>query len=178
MGAFCCHGNQSLDPICPKTLCSLSPTPVVLHIKFDQDWPSRFRDIQVWKCGRRRRRWWTDDGPFVYYKLTLWAFGSGELIMKIASAHWDEMNCRILDLHHVPVEESMLLLLALRVLPQPYPVKILKSIYPAAKPRPYNYGDKLDQQMTQNNNSRQEYLRDHKTQRPDSFLLFFFFSFS
>ena len=27
MGAFCCHGNQSLDPICPKSLCSLSPTP-------------------------------------------------------------------------------------------------------------------------------------------------------
>ena len=25
--------------------------------------------------GRRR----TDDGPLVYYKLTLWAFGSGEL---------------------------------------------------------------------------------------------------
>ena len=37
MGAFCCHGNQSFDPICPKTLCSLSPTPVMLHIKFDQD---------------------------------------------------------------------------------------------------------------------------------------------
>ena len=34
-GAFCCHGNQSCDPICPKILCSLSPTPVMLHIKFD-----------------------------------------------------------------------------------------------------------------------------------------------
>ena len=85
MEAFCCHGNQSLDPICPKTLCSLSPNPVMLHIKFDQDWPTGFRDIQVWKCGRRTtttddddgRR--TDDGPLVYYKLTLWAFGSGEL---------------------------------------------------------------------------------------------------
>ena len=32
MGAFCCHGNQSFDPIFPKTLCSLSPTPVMLHI--------------------------------------------------------------------------------------------------------------------------------------------------
>ena len=88
MGAFCCHGNQSFDPIFPKTLCSLPPTPVMLHIKFDRDWPTGFRDIQVWKCGRRttydgrqttddRRR--TDDGPLVYYKLTLWAFGSGEL---------------------------------------------------------------------------------------------------
>ena len=47
MGAFCCHGNQSFDPICPKTVCSLSPTPVMLHIKFDQDWPTGFRDIRL-----------------------------------------------------------------------------------------------------------------------------------
>ena len=49
----------------------------MLHIKFDQDWPTGFRDIQVWKCGRRTTK--TDDGPLVYYKLTLWAFDSGEL---------------------------------------------------------------------------------------------------
>ena len=49
--AFCCHGHQSFDPICPKTLCSLSPTPVMLHIEFDQDWPTGFSDIQVRKCG-------------------------------------------------------------------------------------------------------------------------------
>ena len=36
--------------ICPKTLCSLSPIPMMLHIKFDQDWPTGFRDIQVQKC--------------------------------------------------------------------------------------------------------------------------------
>ena len=47
VGALCCHGNQSFDPICPKTLCSLSPTSVMLHIKFDQDWLTGFRDIQV-----------------------------------------------------------------------------------------------------------------------------------
>ena len=46
-GAFCCHVNQSFDPIYPKTLCSLSPTPVMLYIKFDQDWSTGFRDIQV-----------------------------------------------------------------------------------------------------------------------------------
>ena len=45
MGVFCCHGNQSFDPTYPNTLCSLSPTPVMLHIKFDQDWPTGFRDI-------------------------------------------------------------------------------------------------------------------------------------
>ena len=88
MGAFCCHGNQSFDPIFPKTLCSLSPTPVMLHIKFDQDWPTGFRDIQVWKCGQRTMYddgWRTDYGPLVYYKLTLWAFGSGELKMNTPS---------------------------------------------------------------------------------------------
>ena len=50
MRAFCCHGNLGFDPICPKTLCSLSLTPMMLHIKFDQDWPTGFRDIQVQKC--------------------------------------------------------------------------------------------------------------------------------
>ena len=64
----------------------------MLLIKFDQDWPTVFRDIQVWKCGRRRttddddddgRRTTTDGGPLVYYKLTLWAFGSGELKMQV-----------------------------------------------------------------------------------------------
>ena len=29
----------------PKTLCSLSPSSVMLHIKFDQYWPTGFRDI-------------------------------------------------------------------------------------------------------------------------------------
>ena len=47
MGAFCFHGNQSFDPICPKTLCNLSPTLMMLHIKFDQHWLTVFRDIQV-----------------------------------------------------------------------------------------------------------------------------------
>ena len=37
MGAFCCHGHLSFDPISFKTLCSLFPPPVMLHIKFDQD---------------------------------------------------------------------------------------------------------------------------------------------
>ena len=61
MGTSCCHGNQSFDSICPKTLCSLSPIPVMLHVKFDQDWPTGFRDIQVWKDRR-----WMDNRPLVY----------------------------------------------------------------------------------------------------------------
>ena len=49
-------GNQSFNPNCPKTLCSLSPTPVMLHIKLDQDWPICLRDIQVWNWTRSNTR--------------------------------------------------------------------------------------------------------------------------
>ena len=35
MGAFCCHGHQRFDPICLKTVCSLSPPSVMLQIKFN-----------------------------------------------------------------------------------------------------------------------------------------------
>ena len=47
MGAFCCHGNVSPDPIWPKTLCSQSPTPMMLLIKFGCDQPIGLRDIHV-----------------------------------------------------------------------------------------------------------------------------------
>ena len=69
MGAFCCHGHQSFDPICLKTLCSLSTPPVMLHIKFDKDWPSGLRDIQVRKCkifviqGQVTPKWVVWSGP-------------------------------------------------------------------------------------------------------------------
>ena len=69
MEAFCCHGHQSFDPISLKTLCSLSPPPVMLHIKFDQVWPIGLRDIQVQKCnifvtqGRVTLKWVVWSGP-------------------------------------------------------------------------------------------------------------------
>ena len=47
MGAICCHGNQSSDPIRPKTLCSQSPTQMMLQMKFDYDRPPGLRDIHV-----------------------------------------------------------------------------------------------------------------------------------
>ena len=56
MGAFCCHENQSFDPVCPKTLRNLSPTPMMRHIKFDQHWPIGLRDIQV------SSELWQNDG--------------------------------------------------------------------------------------------------------------------
>ena len=41
--------ETSFDAICPKTLGSISFIPMMLHIKFDQDRPKGFRDIQVQK---------------------------------------------------------------------------------------------------------------------------------
>ena len=49
-GNDCSPESNVPRSICPNTLCSLSPTPMMLHIKFDQDWPTGFRDIQVQKC--------------------------------------------------------------------------------------------------------------------------------
>ena len=40
------------------------------------NWLQRFSSVKVWTATDGRR---TVDGPLVYYKLTLWAFGSGEL---------------------------------------------------------------------------------------------------
>ena len=63
MGPFCCHGHLSFDPICLETLCSLSPHPVMLHIKFG------LRDIQVRKCkifviqGQATAKWEFWSGP-------------------------------------------------------------------------------------------------------------------
>ena len=34
----------------PKPYAAFPPTSMMLHIKFDQDWPTGFRDIQVQKC--------------------------------------------------------------------------------------------------------------------------------
>ena len=45
MGAICCHGHQSSDQIWPKTKCSLSPTPMMVQIKFRYDWPTGCGDI-------------------------------------------------------------------------------------------------------------------------------------
>ena len=59
MGAMCCHGSSSSTPISLKTLCSLSPYLMMLHVKLDQDWPTGCRDILSWKCGRRTT---TDPG--------------------------------------------------------------------------------------------------------------------
>ena len=37
MRAICCNGHHSSDPIWPKTLCSLSPYPMMVQIKFRDD---------------------------------------------------------------------------------------------------------------------------------------------
>ena len=47
MGAICCHGNQSSDPIWPKTYCSLSPIPMMLQLKFYCDRPAGYGNIHI-----------------------------------------------------------------------------------------------------------------------------------
>ena len=93
MANFCCHGNQSCDPISPKTLCRLSATPV---IKFGKLASEIFKFESVDDDGRTTTDGRTTASKFMCsitgggerlhnvlrqtgYKLTLWAFGSGEL---------------------------------------------------------------------------------------------------
>ena len=40
MRAFGCHGNQSFNPICPKTLYCFPQSQMIQHVQFDQDWPT------------------------------------------------------------------------------------------------------------------------------------------
>ena len=47
MGTFGCHGTTVLIQSAPKPNEAFPPTPVELHIKFDQAWPTCLRDIQV-----------------------------------------------------------------------------------------------------------------------------------
>ena len=66
------------------------PASVMLHIAFDQDWPTGseiFKSESV-EGGQRRQ---TEDGPLVYYKLTMSAFGSGEL-KKIRIGYFSTRN--------------------------------------------------------------------------------------
>ena len=43
IGAICCHGNQSSDPMWPKTLCSLSHTLMMVLAK----WSQRYSYLKV-----------------------------------------------------------------------------------------------------------------------------------
>ena len=80
IGAICCHGNQSSDPIWPKTLCSQSPTPMMQQMKFYYDWPAGLRDTHVWKCGQTDAH--TDGRWLEFHTISSpWAFGSGVLKM-------------------------------------------------------------------------------------------------
>ena len=78
MEAICCHGNQSSDPICPKTLCSQSPTLMMLQMKFDYNQPAGLKETHVWKCGRTDGQ--TEARQLESHTISSsWAFGSGEL---------------------------------------------------------------------------------------------------
>ena len=63
MGTIGCRGNQSSDPICPNTVCSLSPIPMMLHIKFNQDWPTGIFKFDSVDDGRTADHWYTFSSP-------------------------------------------------------------------------------------------------------------------
>ena len=57
MGAFCCHGNQSFDPICPKTLSSLFPYLNDATLKILSrlaNWLQRYSSSKVWNFRHSR----------------------------------------------------------------------------------------------------------------------------
>ena len=69
MGAICCHGNQSSDPIRPKTLCSQSPTAMMLQMKYDYKRPAGSEIFMFESVDARTHAWMPARVP--YYKLTL-----------------------------------------------------------------------------------------------------------
>ena len=53
MGIISCHGEHRLGQMCPQTFFILSHFPMILHMKFGQEWPTGIRYIHLWNCGRR-----------------------------------------------------------------------------------------------------------------------------
>ena len=74
---------------------------MMIQIKFGCNRPAGLGDIHVWKCGRthghtdgrtdgRADAWRSARVPS--YKLTLWAFGSGELKMAEIDQYWERFD--------------------------------------------------------------------------------------
>ena len=74
MGVFCCHGNQFWSNL-PQNLKQPFPHPTNATHKIwsrSANWPQIYSSSIGWTTT-------TDGGPLVYYKFTLWAFGSAQL---------------------------------------------------------------------------------------------------
>ena len=65
IGAFCCHGNQSFDPICPKTLCIFSPPQWCYTYSLSRlaNWLQRFSSSNVWNFRHSRASNSNISGP-------------------------------------------------------------------------------------------------------------------
>ena len=71
---------RSIGVFLRRSRAANSPTPMMLQIKFGCNRPAGLGDIHVWKCGRTHARTHgRTPARLPSYKLTLWAFGSGEL---------------------------------------------------------------------------------------------------
>ena len=76
-GVFAYMGVAAILVMWPRPFVqTFVPKTLRRHMKFGFNRPNVLRGEDVWKCGRRRAS--DDDGPQSCYKLTLWAFGSGE----------------------------------------------------------------------------------------------------
>ena len=63
MVLFSIQGQVTLFQSATKPCSSISPIPVMLHIKSDQDWQTdRYSSLKVWTMA-------DDDRPLPYYKL-------------------------------------------------------------------------------------------------------------
>ena len=72
MGAICCYGNQSSDPICLKTYGRQSPTPMLLHVKSDcNQLVSEIFKIESVNARMHARTDGRTTARLPYYKLTL-----------------------------------------------------------------------------------------------------------
>ena len=97
-----------LSPMCqvnlPRNLMQPFPTPMMLHIKFDQDWPTGFRDIQVRKCeifvtqGQVTPKWVVWFGP----KSNLTEFLCLSWLPATLTMIWSKMN-KLAWRHHFPI---------------------------------------------------------------------------
>ena len=71
----------------------------------------RYSSLKVWTTEDDDGRRQTDDGPLVYYKLTLWAFGSGELKPtqnQITAENWLTYFRNLLNMDVVTENDTLL----------------------------------------------------------------------
>ena len=94
----------------------VSPYPLRLHIKFGFDLPSGYGEDALLTTNGRLR---TDAGAWEYYKLTPWAWGSGELIKE---------GQRLCKCYRPGMYAQSAVHIRIRMFIQPLEVSVLKNL--------------------------------------------------